>query len=182
MGLSMLVVFVLFPLFLLSLVVSGIVILISGKGKRLAAARTILLLYAVGFGLGILSVIVLVLINQVLGPMKVSRGDVIGTYRVDRQQYPGPQAEWQYEHFVLEITENDSVVLRSKDINGDWHRFSRPIIPQQYTNYRWRFPSEAVSTAHHILANTPAMYRQRWSFYYVFRSPRFGNMFFRKED
>lgn len=182
MGTGLLFVFVLVPLFLLSLLVSGIVILISGKDRRRAAARTILLMYVVGFGLFILAIISLAVVNQILSPMKVDRDDVIGTYRVDREMFAGPNADWQHEHFILEITEEDSVILRSQDINGVWHTYGRPIIPQHYTNYRWRFHTEGDSTAHHILANTPTLHRQQWSFYYSFRSPRFGNVFFRKID
>lgn len=183
MGSGLLFVFVLVPLFLLSLLVSGIVILISGKGRRRSAARTILLMYAVGFGLFMLTIISLVVVNQVLSPMKVDRGDVVGTYKVDRDMFAGQQADWQYEHFSLQITKQDTVILRSLGANGTWHEFKRPITPIQGAHsYLWRFPSEEDTTQHHVLTSTPSLYRQRWSFYYVFRSPRFGNMFFRKED
>ena len=182
MGWGLLVVFVLFPLFILSLIVPGIVILVSGKGKRWAATRTVLLLYAVGFGLLFLAIVVLVTIGQILDPMQVDRDDVIGTYRVDRTMFSGPQADWQREHFILTISETDTVILRSLDSNGRWNEYRRPIEPMHgIQSYLWRFPSEGDSTVHHILSNTPTLHRQRWSFYYSFRSPRFGTVFFRKE-
>jgi len=37
-------------------------------------------------------------------------------------------------------------------------------------------------TPHHILKETPTLYRKVWSFYYVFESEKFGNMFFKKGD
>ncbi len=181
MGLGLFIVIV-FPLFLLSLIVAGFVILFTRKGARWRMTRRILLLYAVALGLFIVAAVALSLLSWWLQPMELERKDVIGTYRIDRDMFAGPNADWQHEHFTLEITEEDSAVLRSKDMHGNWHTFSRPIIPQHYRNYRWRFAIEGDSTAHHILANTPALYRQRWGYYYVFRSPRFGNVFFRKED
>ncbi len=178
----LLLIFVLVPLFLLSLLVSAIVILASGKGKRRAASRTILLMYAVGFGLLVLAVIALSIVNTIYSPMGVDRDDVIGTYRVDREMFSGRQADWQHEHFRLTITEDDTVVLESLDSNGSWHVFKREITPVQGVNsYLWRFPNEGDSTVHHILAHTPTLHRQQWGFYYSFRSPRFGNVFFRKE-
>lgn len=179
----MLFVFVLFPLFVLSLAVSGIVILVSGKGKRRAAMRTILLMYLVGFGLALLAVITLVTITWVESPMQVDRADVIGTYRVDPTMFAGPQADWQHESFILIISEEDTVTLRSRDIKGRWHEFKRPIQPvSDVHSYLWQFPTEGDLSQHHVLWRTPVLYREKWGFYYAFHSPRFGYMFFRKED
>ena len=33
---------------------------------------------------------------------------------------------------------------------------------------------------HHIIEDVPTLYRSIWSFYYVFPSPKFGNVFFTK--
>ncbi|NRF37488.1 hypothetical protein [Pedobacter foliorum] len=33
---------------------------------------------------------------------------------------------------------------------------------------------------HHIMDGDPTIYRDTWSFYLVFNSPKFGNMFFKK--
>ncbi|QRR00195.1 hypothetical protein [Dyadobacter sandarakinus] len=35
---------------------------------------------------------------------------------------------------------------------------------------------------HHILMDNPTTYRETWSFYLVFDSPKFGNVFFTKGD
>jgi hypothetical protein len=181
-GYNILVAFVLFPLFVLSVAISVIVVIFSQPEKRYHRAKRLLLFYAfVVTGFFALTM-ALVALSEILAPMKVEREDVIGTYRVDRKMFPGPNADWQHEHFTLEINEEGTVSLRSKDINGIWHTSTRPFTPVYYVNYRWRFPTEGDSTAHHVLANTPALYRERWGFYYVFRSPRFGNMFFRKVE
>ncbi len=182
MGFALLFIFVLVPLFLLSLLISGIVILASGKAKRAAATRTILLMYSVGFGLLVVGVMALSALHTIFSPMSVERDDVIGTYSVDRRMFAGPQADWQHEHFRLTITEEDTLILESKDDLDRWHVFKRQLVPMQGVHsYLWRFPTEGDSTMHHVLENTPTLHRQQWGFYYSFRSPRFGNMFFRKD-
>lgn len=178
----MFIVLILFPLFLFSLLVSVIAILFAGKAKRAAVTSTILLLYAVAFGLALMGILVLAVLHTITSPMTVDRHDVIGTYRVDEDMFAGPQADWQHDHFRLTITEKDTVVLESQDGSGTWHTFKRPIVPGHGTwSYLWRFPTEGDSTAHHLLANTPTLHREPWGFYYSFPSPRFGNVFFRKE-
>ncbi len=173
---------VLGPLFILSVLTSGLVILLSGKGKRKAAIRVILMMYGVGSGLLILGEMTLVTVSSINSPMSVDRSDVIGTYKVDKNMFTGPQANWQHDHFTMTITDEDTLILRSLDINGAWHEYMRPIVPVQGAHsYLWRFSTEGDSTMHHILINTPTLHRQQWSFYYSFQSPRFGTVFFRKE-
>ena len=178
----MLMLFVLFPLFLLSLLASGIVILISGKGRRLGVAKTIGLLYAVGFALMVVLVVVFFTIGWITSPMEVDHSDVIGNYKVDKNMFAGPDADWQHEHFLMTITPEDTLILRSLDGEGNWHSFKRRIIPVRgvYSDL-WHFETEGDTAEHHILMNTPTLHRQQWSFYYSFRSPRFGTVFFRKE-
>ncbi len=177
------IVILLLPLLLLSLCISALVILFAGKQKRAAVTRFIALSYAVGAGFMALVVVAGWIHYLITSPMSVERQDVIGTYHIDRDMFAGPAAEWQHDHFTLEITASDSVVLRSQDLHGHWHSFARSITPVQGVySYLWKFPVEGDSTAHHILANTPTLHRQQWSFYYAFRSPRFGNVFFRKDD
>ncbi len=40
--------------------------------------------------------------------------------------------------------------------------------------------SIAMITPHHVVDPHPVLYRERFSYYYVFRTQKFGNMFFRK--
>lgn len=47
------------------------------------------------------------------------------------------------------------------------------------------YPSERLAInmqlpTHHIMEGNPTIYRDTWSFYLVFNSPKFGNMFFKK--
>jgi hypothetical protein len=174
-------IFVVLPLGIISLAIAAWYVVAQDPEDRARAIQHVIRFYLFGF----LALVGLIIFSGIYGkiasPMNVDRDDVIGTYRVDRTMFPGPQANWQHDHFILEIEETGTVSLMSKDINGNWHTYRRPFMPVYQANYRWRFPTEGDNTAHHVLANTPTLYREWWRFYYVFNSPRFGNMFFRKE-
>lgn len=176
-------VFLILPLFGISLLISALALIFAKNKRRSEVARTILLIYGGGACL-VVALILLGWIGHVIAsPVTVERDDVIGTYRVDRRMFAGPQAEWQYDHYRMTITEQDTVILESLDDRGAWHTFERPIIPTHGVHsYLWRFPVENDSDAHHIICNTPVLHRQQWSFYYSFWSPRYGNVFFRKEE
>ncbi|HEX2616684.1 MAG TPA: hypothetical protein VHL57_04025 [Flavobacteriales bacterium] len=174
---------ILLPVLGLSVWGSVIWLLLSRREKRAQVLKSIVLLYAIGF-VGLIGLFVLLGLFQVwAAPTTVERDDVIGTYRVDKTMFAGEEANWQHDHFRLTITESDTVILESMDLNGQWHTFTRRIRPVLgHRSYLWRFPTEGDDCVHHVLANTPTLHREQFGFYYTFRSPRFGNMFFRKED
>jgi hypothetical protein len=176
-------IFVVLPLGLISLAIAAWYVVARDPENRSLAIQHVFRFYLFGFLAFVGLVIILGIYGKITSPMNVDRDDVTGTYRVDRDMFAGKEADWQYEHFILTIEERDTLVLRSKDLNGNWHTFKRPIVPvlDGAYSYLWRFPTERDSTVHHILTNTPTLHRQQWSFYYSFHSPRFGNVFFRKE-
>lgn len=176
-------IFIVLPLGLLSLAIAAWYVVAQDPQNRPRAKKHVFRFYMFGFLAFVGLVVSLGIYGKITSPMNVDRDDVIGTYRVDREMFAGEQADWQYEHFILTIEDHDTVVLHSKDLHGTWHTFKRPVVPvlDGVYSYLWRFPTEGDSTVHHILSNTPTLHRQQWSFYYSFRSPRFGNVFFRKE-
>lgn len=176
-------IFIVLPLGLISLAIAAWYVVAHDPHDRSLAIQHVLRFYRFGFLAFLGLVISLGIYGKITSPMNVDRNEVIGTYHVDRDMFAGEEADWQYEHFTLTIGEHDTVILRSKDMHGTWHTFKRPLIPvvDGAYSYLWRFPTEGDSTVHHILSNTPTLHRQQWGFYYSFRSPRFGNVFFRKE-
>lgn len=129
---------------------------------------------------GIFCLILLVSILKVFWTKKkVERHDIYGTYVIDRTQFPGRQADWQYNHFRFEITKQDELIFYqtngAKIIHADTAKVE---FLTQYRNNRIYI--ERSRGMHHIISQSPTLYRQVWSFYYVFRSPHFGNVFFRK--
>lgn len=112
---------------------------------------------------------------------RVSPGDVYGTYRIDRNFYPGQNADWQYEHYRFKITSENKFVLTEIDDNGVAHQYQGKVTWKD-TKTRRALWSAKLSKPHHLQINAPTLYRSYFYFYYVIPSKRYGNMFFRRES
>lgn len=107
----------------------------------------------------------------------ITKDRIIGVYEIDKSFYPGPNADWQKEHFYFEITDDSEFLFHEKLNDGsiktvqgkiDWYRTSPPML------FRIVMEDE-----HPSIDQYPALYRGNRKFYYVFES-KFGNMFYRK--
>lgn len=113
-------------------------------------------------------------------PIRLAKEDIVGEYRIDADFYPGTNASWQYDHFKFLITGDDSivfVVMDEKEIPESVYRHKI-----QYSDGPPVLWSISADTTHHIIEHGPTLYRSHSRFYYVFRSEKFGNMFFRKTE
>ena len=110
-------------------------------------------------------------------PIPLGKSDIVGDYRIDRRFYPGPDAEWQYQHFGFRILPSDSILFVEANDNGTIKKlYKHPIQWFSGLKMRWRVIADTTS---HIIENPPTLYRRGHRFYYVFHSKKFGNMFFR---
>lgn len=111
--------------------------------------------------------------------MTLNENEIYGKYVVDKNKCAAKQADWQYNHYRFEIkknnkiyfyiTENDKVIKTIiKDIKFN-NGHSSPLLDINLKNNDF-----------HILKENPTLYREIWTFYYVFHSGKFGNMFFTK--
>ncbi len=107
--------------------------------------------------------------------------DIRGAYIIDRDQFPGKQADWQYNHFRFEITDDDRFVFYETDKEKIIHTY-RGHIEYNETYKTPRIKLLFNNERHHIIADNPTLYRNTWSFYYVFHSEKFGNVFFKKGE
>ncbi|GAA4334242.1 hypothetical protein GCM10023184_28110 [Flaviaesturariibacter amylovorans] len=134
----------------------------------------------VGFWLSVLAVLFISIIFRIVSAKKeLEKEDFYGEYVIDRNYFPGKQADWQYEKFKLEIKENDSLyfyVLEGGSVVKTFRGTITTVRP--YNSDRLKIQMEAPT--HHVLARNPTIYRTAWSFYLVFYSPRFQNVYFRK--
>lgn len=111
-------------------------------------------------------------------PIVLTKEKIVGEYRIDTSFYPGKNAQWQHDHFKFIITRDDSIhfiVLNdqqkpSKIYN---HKIDYHFGPPD----RWSINAD---NAYHVIKSPPTLYRGHKKFYYVFESPKYGNMFFRK--
>ncbi|MGJ8642303.1 MAG: hypothetical protein ACSHX9_02750 [Luteolibacter sp.] len=111
----------------------------------------------------------------IFNPVKPDRSEIIGHYEIDRSRYPGKQANWQHATYSLEIT-STQVIVRDTRTKTTW----KSAIEWYYQpEYRWKFADS--TNRHHIISEGPAIYRESFGYYYVFRSPLYGDMFFLKK-
>ena len=54
---------------------------------------------------------------------KLSPKDIYGVYRIDREFYPGPNADWQYEHYRFEI-KDDTFILTEIEEDRTVHKYT----------------------------------------------------------
>lgn len=118
--------------------------------------------------------IVAAIINK---PVSLSKNDIVGTYEVDSEFYPGDNADWQKQLFSFVITENDEFWFFERLADGSYKQIKGDL--QYYRNAHPMLYRIVLDHPHKLIDEYPTLYRQRFGFYYVFDSA-FGNMFYRK--
>ena len=130
--------------------------------------------------LGIFGLVFLLMIFQWLGSQKeLKQKNYYGQYVVNRNYFKGEQADWQYNTFRFEIKDNDSIFFYVTDKEKILKTYRGTITTTtQYRSARLKINMEQPT--HHIMSSNPTTYRNTWSFYLVFYSPKFNNVFFKK--
>lgn len=122
---------------------------------------------------------VLFVIGFINSPTKVGKKDIYGTYIIDKSMFKGKNADWQYQHFSFEITKNDDFIFyeyynnKTKSV----HKGKVDFV-EGYTSPHIRIVN--LKPDHQVVEKEPLLVRNKWNFYYVFKSEKFGNMFFIK--
>jgi hypothetical protein len=169
-GFNLFCAFILLPLTFLLVAAWGI------TGKNVFAK-------AVGFVWGgLILLVILVAIGNALAPSPfLEKEDFYGEYIIDRKQFPGKQADWQYESFRFVINSDNSmnfyVMQQGKEIE-----VFRGYVSAVSHYQSARLAVYMAQPTHHILTTGPTIYRRDGSFFLVFNSPKFGNVFFKKGD
>ena len=147
------------------------------KKKSKFIGKSILSIYAFGIGF-----IIIMSIIGILSKKKVlKKSDFYGKYTIDRNYFSGKQADWQYNNFRFEIKENDSIYfyVTDKEIINETYKGKISTL-KPYNSAR--LVIEMQNPNHHILTTNPTIYREAWDFFMVFKSSKFNNMFFRKNE
>ena len=132
------------------------------------------------YWLVILGLFVLGSIFRFLTSKKVlEKQDYYGAYIVNRDYFPGKQADWQYNTFRFEIKENDSIYFHVTEKAKILKTYRGSITTTKPYNSE-RLVINMEQPSHHILSSNPTTYRSAWSFYVVFYSPKFNNVYFKK--
>lgn len=132
------------------------------------------------FYLGLVGLFILGTIIRLLTDKKeLDKKDYYGEYIVNRDYFSGSQADWQYDHFRFEIKDNDSIYFYLTDNEKILKTYKGTITTTKpYSSERLIINIEQPT--HHIMTSNPTTYRSAWSFYLVFYSPKFNNVYFKK--
>jgi hypothetical protein len=109
----------------------------------------------------------------------LQKDDFYGQYIINRKYFPGKNADWQYDSFRFEIKENDSLYFYIMDAGRVLKKIGGTIeTVKPYQSQRAILNIRQPRS--HLIDSIPAVYRDSWSFYLVFHSPKFGNMYYKK--
>lgn len=113
------------------------------------------------------------------GRVTFSKEHIIGSYEIDNSFYPGVNADWQKSIYRFDITTDDKLVFYEKLKDNSEKVYINDIRWNFGPPYHW---SLNVVNEHHVIDPRPTLFRSsnNRKFYYVFKSKKFGNMFFRK--
>ncbi len=130
--------------------------------------------------LGIIGLVLISSIAQWLTSKKeLKKKAYYGQYIVNRDYFPGRQADWQYDNFRFEVKDNHSIFFYVTDKERILKTYRGTITTTKpYSSERLIINMEQPT--HHILSSNPTTYRSAWSFYLVFHSPKFNNVYFKK--
>lgn len=110
---------------------------------------------------------------------QVDKDDIYGNYVINRQKCPGKQSDWQYNHYRFKITEDDRIYFYITEKENIIKTIEGTVTYNiGYTSPHIKLNFEEPKF--HILIENPTLYREIWTFYYVFESKKYGNMFFSK--
>ena len=142
-------------------------------------------IFGIILGVLCLAIIGLTLLVKTVKTLTVKKGlekkDYYGKYIINRNYFPGKQADWQYNNFRFEIKQNDSIYFYVTDKEKILKTYKGTITTTKpYSSERLKINME--QDTHHILANNPTTYRGAWSFNLVFYSPKFNNVYFKKGE
>lgn len=162
--------------FILILVPStGILLIVWLLSRKLLIGKILGLIGLGVFGLVLLSGIVRWLSSKT----ELDKEDYYGEYVISRSHFNGTQADWQYNHFRFEITDEDSMYFYVTEREQVLKTY-RGTIRTTGAHPSERMIIEMEQPVHHILTSDPTTYRSAWDFYLVFQSPQFFNVFFEK--
>ncbi len=167
-GFNLILVFVLVPL-------TGLLLM------TWAISQSRILGYVLGLMWGgvILLVILSMTLQSIFAKKVLTHEDYRGSYVIDRDMFPGTNADWQYDHFRFEITDDDSIHFHATNgarIVETWTGHISTVVP--YSSARLIIHMQPPVP--HVLECLPTTYRDTWNFKLVFHSKHYHNMYFKQ--
>ncbi len=169
-GFNLFFMFILIPL-------TGILLIAWLLSRKLLIGKILGYIWLGIFGLVLLSG----LIRWLTAKTELDKEDYYGEYIINREYFKGKQADWQYNNFRFEIKDNDSIYFYITDKEKILKTYKGIVATTKYYRSE-RLILNMEKPVFHILSSNPTIYRSAWSFYLVFYSPKFNNVFFKKGE
>ncbi len=110
----------------------------------------------------------------------LKKEDFYGDYVINRDYFPGKNAQWQYEHYKFTIRQDDSLffyVMNGDSVESTYK--GKVNVNTGYASARITFDMQPP--VHHVFTEQPMIVRSRWGFTIVMYSPFYNNMYFEKD-
>jgi len=134
-----------------------------------------------GIWLGFIYLIILLfIVDFATSKKEIEKDDIYGDYVIDRDKFPGKQADWQYNHYRFTITKDNKILFYITEKERIIKTIKGKAEIKEYYTPSPRLKLIFEEPKFHIIADNPTLYREIWSFYYVFYSDKFQNVFFKK--
>lgn len=169
-GFNLFVMFILLPAIVVLLIVWAV-------SKRKIFGKTIAVILAGLAGLILLSSIIKFFTSKKI----LDKEDYYGSYTINKNYFPGKQANWQYDNFRFEIKDNDSIYFYVTDKDKIRQTY-KGIISTIMRAGSERLVLHMQQPTRHVLTENPTIYSSVWGFELVFNSPKFSNMYFKKGE
>jgi hypothetical protein len=169
-GFNLVFIFMLLPLTIILIIIR----IITGK-KLVGKAIRFICMGLIGL------VIFATIVKWLTAKTELEQKDYFGQYIIDRAFFPGKQADYQYNTFRFEIQKDNKIYFYKTDKDKIIETYSGTITttdPQSYNSESLIINMEQPNI--HIMKSNPTTYRSAWSFYLVFHSDKFNNMYFKK--
>ena len=170
MGLTLLFLFIILPL-------TAILLVGWAVTQHKAFKWAVLALWLTIFSLGATFAVVAALKT----PRNLAKSDYYGWYVIDREYFPGRQADWQYNSLRFRITPSDSIYFYLADKERIVKVF-RGRISTNEVYVSQRLTLHMAQPTYHVVADNPTTYRSTWNFHLVFHSAKFNDVYFKKGE
>ena len=124
--------------------------------------------------------VIFIIISVFTTKKEIDKDDIYGEYIINRNKCPGKQADWQYNHYRFKITEDNKIYFYITQKEKIVKTIKGTIEIKEYYTPSPRLKIIFDEPRFHIIQDSPTLYREIWTFYYVFHSDKFDNMFFTK--
>jgi len=134
-----------FPLLILTTLGLLIYFFITKKTKALKILGIVLLLTIIIILTGIIA-------DHYRTPIRLTKGDIIGDYRIDTNFFPGTNAKWQYDHYWFTITPTDTIIFYVKNKDNIIKTFKEKIGYSCGPPDLWKVQN---GTTYHVIKYAP---------------------------